>query len=297
MTDRTAIEGFADFLAVERQLALNTLAAYRRDIGDFAQWLSGQGVDDWRQVGRERIMEYLALIRRGGASPATTARRLAAIKSFFRFLLNDGWITEDVASVLTAPRLGSRVPRVLTESEIDRLLATPPVDQAGGLRDKAMLEVLYATGMRVSELLGLKTTDVDLVMGFVSCIGKGNKQRVVPLGEVAIGWLGRYLTEARPQLLSCPGMMALFVNRHGRPLTRQGFWKIIKKYARQAGIDREITPHTLRHSFATHLLVNGADLRSVQEMLGHESIVTTQIYTHIDGKRLHAVYQRYHPRA
>jgi integrase/recombinase XerD len=242
-------------------------------------------------------VSYLLHLQTQGKATATIARRLAALKAFYQFLVREKRIKNDPTANLESPKLEKRLPKVLTVSEVERLLGQPDLVQPAGIRDRAMLELLYATGIRVSELVSLSLADVSLDMGYIKCEGKGSKERIVPLGTIAIRSCREYLQAARAKLVKERPESALFVNHHGHRLTRQGFWKIVKKYAHDARVDKEITPHTLRHSFATHLLENGADLRSVQEMLGHADISTTQIYTHVTRGHLKEVYARTHPRA
>ncbi|MDH7479456.1 MAG: site-specific tyrosine recombinase XerD [Syntrophomonadaceae bacterium] len=294
---RQEIDSFIFFLQVERGLAKNSLAAYRRDLGDFYAFLRRCEVKGWGGIRREEILNYLAELHRRGLSTATVSRRMAAIRSFYRFLQAEQLTAEDPTTALEAPRRGRRLPRVLSVAEVDRVLSQPRVDDSGGLRDKAMLELMYATGLRVSEVVGLNMDDVNTEAGYLRCLGKRAKERVVPLGRVAGRWVEEYLKKARGKLIQNRKETALFVNRRGKRLTRQGFWKIIKLYTRQAGISKSISPHTLRHSFATHLLECGADLRSVQEMLGHADIATTQIYTQLNCSHLIEVFKKSHPRA
>ncbi len=290
------IQEFINYLSVERGLATNTLESYGRDLRQYYQYLGGDNVDP-DAVSRTTIINYLMFLQKQGKATATIARRLAALKAFYQFLVREKRIKTDPTANLESPKLEKRLPRVLTVGEVERLLAQPDPSHPAGLRDRAMLELLYATGIRVSELVSLNLADVNLETGYIRCIGKGSKERIVPLGSLAIHWVQEYLQSGRPKLVKDRQEPALFVNHHGYRLTRQGFWKIVKKYAHDARIDKEITPHTLRHSFATHLLENGADLRSVQEMLGHADISTTQIYTHVTKGRLKEVYARTHPRA
>lgn len=290
------IHEFINYLSVERGLATNTLESYGRDLRQYYQYL-GEDQVDLDAVSRTTIINYLMYLQKQGKATATIARRLAALKAFYQFLVREKRIKTDPTANLESPKLEKRLPRVLTVSEVERLLAQPDSSQPAGLRDRAMLELLYATGIRVSELVSLNIEDVNLETGYIRCTGKGSKERIVPLGSLAIQWVQEYLQSGRPKLVKDRDEKALFVNHHGNRLTRQGFWKIVKKYAEDARIDKEITPHTLRHSFATHLLENGADLRSVQEMLGHADISTTQIYTHVTKGRLKEVYARAHPRA
>ncbi len=291
------VEEFLHYLAVERGLAENTLSSYRRDLHQFLKWMGDKGVKAVEQVQRNHIMAYLLNLQKKGRAPATISRHLAALKSFYHFLTREGIVEKDPTINLDAPKLAKKLPHVLSPEEVDRLLEQPDTSKTAGLRDRAMLELLYATGLRVSELMALDLPHINLELGYVRCFGKGAKERIVPMGSVAVRFLNAYLERGRNKLIKHSGEQALFVNQHGRRLTRQGFWKILKKYAGTAGIEKDITPHTLRHSFATHLLENGADLRAVQEMLGHADITTTQIYTHLTRGRIKEVYDKTHPRA
>lgn len=290
------VESFLHHLSLERGLSPNTVASYRFDLTQFWAFCRSQGISPLAE-GRRAVTSYLLQLKTRGRTPATICRHLAALKSFYRFLLQESVIAEDPTANLESPRLGQRLPRVLTPEEVDRLLAQPRTSTPTGLRDKAMMELLYATGLRVSELVSLNVGDVNLEHGFVRCMGKGSKERIVPLGGVARYFLSAYLDQARARLARGRNTQALFINQQGRRLTRQGCWKIIKVYARKGGITKSITPHVLRHSFATHMLENGADLRSVQELLGHADISTTQIYTHLTRSKLREIYNRTHPRA
>lgn len=291
------IGDFINYLSTERGLALNTLESYGRDLRQYADFLERGKFATLESASRATIISYLLYLEKQGKATATIARRLAALKSFYQFLLREKVLDKDPTANLESPKLEKRLPKVLTVKEIEQLLKQPNPMNATGLRDRAMLELLYATGIRVSELVSLNLGDVNVDMGYVRCYGKGAKERIVPLGSMAQRSVADYLASGRGQLVRDVREQALFVNHHGRRLTRQGFWKIVKKYAADAKIDKDITPHTLRHSFATHLLENGADLRSVQEMLGHADISTTQIYTHITKGRLKEVYAKAHPRA
>jgi integrase/recombinase XerD len=293
------IHEFINYLSVERGLAMNTLESYGRDLRQYSEFLEAEDEveGDLDTVSRTTIVNYLMYLQSQGKATATIARRLAALKAFYQFLVRENRIPADPTANLESPKLEKRLPKVLTVSEVERLLGQPDPAQAAGIRDRAMLELLYATGIRVSELVSLDEPDVNLDMGYIKCSGKGSKERIVPLGSLAIQSCRDYLLAARLRLVRDRDEKALFVNHHGHRLTRQGFWKIVKKYADDAKIDKEITPHTLRHSFATHLLENGADLRSVQEMLGHADISTTQIYTQVTKGRLKEVYAKAHPRA
>jgi integrase/recombinase XerD len=293
----TLIADFVNYLDVERGLAVNTRESYQRDLRHFEGFLD-RNRSSIERASRTTIISYLLYLGKQGMATATVARRLAAIKSFYNFYLKDeGPGRSNPTEKIDSPKLDKKLPTVLSVPEVEVLLAQPDGGAPAGLRDRAMLELLYATGIRVSELVMLDLPDVNLELGFVRCCGKGSKDRVVPMGSVARRSVTEFVDRGRPALVRDPMVTAIFVNHHGRRLTRQGFWKIVKRYAHEAGIAKEITPHTLRHSFATHLLENGADLRSVQEMLGHADISTTQVYTHITKGRLKEVYARAHPRA
>jgi integrase/recombinase XerD len=294
--DRT-LRDFIYYLSVEKGLAKNTLESYSRDLRAFSNFLVKRDVRAFQDTVRSDITGYLNSLHLQGKATATLTRNLASIRSLFHYLFQEKRIVEDPTLELQSPKLEKKLPRVLTLQEVDLLLEQPDSLQVTGVRDKAMLEVIYATGVRVSELMSLNSEDVNLDAGFLRCTGKGSKERIIPLGSMAVRNVEQYLAQSRPKLVRHNGESAMFVNQHGKRLTRQGFWKILKKYSRQAGIRKEITPHTLRHSFATHLLENGADLRSVQEMLGHADISTTQIYTQVTKHKLRDVYEKTHPRA
>jgi integrase/recombinase XerD len=288
------IQQLATFLTLERGLSLNTVEAYRRDLFQFAQGIRSKPPS---AITRRDIVDHLMRLREAGLNPSSIARKLVAIKVFFRFLLAEGKISVDPAGVIESPRLMKGLPKVLDVDEVDRLLESASgKDGMYALRDRAMLEILYACGLRVSELANLKISDLNLEAGFLRCLGKGGKERVVPIGRQALHWVRRYLEEARPQFQPKPGVRTVFLNRFGKPISRMAIWLVIQRHAARAALKKPITPHTLRHSFATHLLQAGADLRVVQELLGHASIATTQIYTHIDRARLKTIHARYHPR-
>ncbi len=291
------VEEFIHYLAVERGLAQNTLESYGRDLQQFHVYLKNSNLELIRDSSRNIILNYLNTLQAKGRAVSTISRNLAAIKSFYQYLVRQRYLEKDPAANLESPKLEKKLPKILTVGEVEELLKQPNNFMPGGIRDKAMLELLYATGIRVSELISLNSADINLDMGYIKCYGRGSKERVVPLGSIAAKCVQEYITKGRPKLVRTYDELALFVNHHGNRLTRQGFWKIIKKYAQEANITKDITPHTLRHSFATHLLENGADLRSVQEMLGHADISTTQIYTHVTKNRLKEVYDKAHPRA
>jgi len=286
------VERFLDALWLESGLSRNTLTAYRSDLEGLAVWLHASPVT----ATRDQLQAYLADRVRQGAQPRTSARLLSSLRRFYRFLLREEMIADDPSALLESPRLGRPLPKVLTEELVEKLLAAPLSDSPLGLRDRAMLETLYATGLRVSELVTLALTQLNLQAGVVKVIGKGNKERLVPLGEEAMEWLQRYLTSARPLLLRRKTSEALFPTSRGTPMTRQAFWHNIKRYARAAGIETNLSPHTLRHAFATHLLNHGADLRVVQMLLGHADLSTTQIYTQVARERLKQLHAQHHPR-
>lgn len=291
------IEKYLRYLTVERGLAENSLAAYGRDLRRIAGYFKQAGAGSFGEVSRSQVARLLLTLREEGLAPRTVARRTSSLRGLYRFLLAQGYAKEDPTAHLESPTPWAHLPGVLSQEEVGRLLAAPLTSNPLGLRDKAMLELLYAAGLRVSEMVTLRLSDVDLEVGYVRCQGKGGKDRVVPLGRDAQTAVRRYLAGSRPYLQKGRSTPVLFLNRWGWPLTRQGFWKLLRAYAIAAGIDRRVTPHTLRHSFATHLLERGADLRAVQMMLGHADISTTQIYTHVSRAHLKLVYDRYHPRA
>jgi integrase/recombinase XerD len=295
--DRT-IDAFIDALWAERGLSRNTLAAYGSDLRQFDGWLRTAG-RDLLSVERSQIQSYLSDRIIGRASKRTTSRLLSTLKRFYRWAQRQGYMKSDPTAQVEAPKLSRPLPKVLAESEVEQLLAAPDVDTVLGLRDKAMLEAVYASGLRVSELIGITLGQLNLRQGLIRLFGKGNKERVVPLGEEALDWLNRYLQEGRPALLSGRDARPehLFITRRGGGMTRQMCWHMIKRYARVAGITKSLSPHTLRHAFATHLLNHGADLRAVQMLLGHSDLSTTQIYTHIAKARLRDFHARHHPRA
>ena len=289
------IDLFLNNLAVERGLSANTIAAYSVDLAHFQSYLKESGPSNWREVSQNSISGYIQNMG-PSFSPRTRARRLAALRTFFAFLHKEGKIESNPSSLVNFPKLGPQLPKTLTAARIESLLAQPDVSRPLGQRDRAMFELLYACGLRVSELSELRMSQVVLEPGYVTVRGKGEKERLVPMGEIAAECLGDYLNNGRPLLLKKGSAREVFLNARGGGLSRQGVWKIIKSCALKAGIDVNITPHMLRHSFATHLLENGADLRSLQIMLGHSDISTTQIYTHVARERLKEIHTRYHPR-
>lgn len=288
------LDAFLDFLGVERGLSKNTIEAYFLDTREFLRFLADRRTD-FRHIDRTGINEFLQFLYTD-KSPRSVSRKMVTLRTFFRFLLQDGYIEHDPTETLETPRNWQNLPHYLTLEEVEELLEQPDTGTVLGLRDRTMLEVLYATGLRVSELVRIEEADVDLGRGIITTLGKGGKERFVPLGETAGEYIVRYRRESHPALRKkTPGSPYLFISQKGTPLSRQHFWLLIKKYGRQAGIKKSLSPHVLRHSFATHLLENGADLRSVQIMLGHSSISTTQIYTHITRERLKKVYDEFHP--
>ncbi len=287
---------FLNYLIVEKGLSANTLDAYGRDLSRYVEFLRSRAVDCPEQVSIALIRDFLDFLKKTGLAPSSRARTLVSLRSFHRFLLAEGYATDNPVSRIRAPRTLNLLPRSLSPEEVECLLAAPAGRDCLDLRDRAMLELLYATGLRVSELVGLRVSDLQLDVGYLTAFGKRRKQRIVPMGEAARGELTVYIAKARPVLNKTGTSPMLFLNRSGNGLTRQGFWKMMKRRARQAGIRANITPHTLRHSFATHLLDNGADLRAVQTMLGHVDISTTQIYTHVTRERLKKMHAQIHPR-
>lgn len=291
------LEEFLNYLSVERGLSKNTISSYRTDLIHFINQAEAKGIKDIEKIKRQDITDYLLQLKDNGISSNSISRALVAIKVFYRFLVQERLVADDVAGIIESPRLIRPLPNVLSVGEVDRLLGVPDVRDWMGIRDKAALELMYATGMRVSEMVDLTLDGLNLDVGFIRCKGKGNKERIVPIGKAARNSISRYIEKVRPKLLKHGEDMHLFLTRLGRKVSRQSFWKMIKRYARLARIRKEITPHTLRHSFATHLLERGADLRVVQEMLGHADIATTQIYTHINKERLKSIHKQFHPRA
>jgi integrase/recombinase XerD len=290
------IEAFLNYLSVERGLSKNTIISYGEDLHSFCGFIRSHSIDSLSKTVKNDVIDFMLSQKDKGISPNSIARRLAAIRMFFRFLVRERILKADPTSLIDSPKLWKKVPDTLSVNEVESLLSQPDPRDNKGIRDKAILETLYATGMRVSEVSGLKSDNVNLEIGFLRCIGKGNKERIIPLGKKAIHSLGRYLAASRPAMLKKRQCEYLFVSRFGKKISRQSLWKLIKRYSKQARIKKPMKPHILRHSFATHLLERGADLRSVQEMLGHSNISTTQIYTHINKDRLKTIHKMYHPR-
>jgi integrase/recombinase XerD len=292
----SAIDAYLDHLRVERALANNSVTAYATDLAGLAAFAEERGVTETEELDPEMVTRFLVSLDKAGLSARSAARRLSAMRGFFKFLVRERLSTSDPSELLSPPRLGRRLPVVITFEEVLRLLAAPDVSQPRGVRDRAMLSLMYAAGLRVSELCSIKIGDIDRQRGYLSVLGKGGKRRLVPVGEVALADLDAYIRS----IPSGPGerpSSALFLTSWGKPMSRQGFWKLILRYARKVGITKAISPHKLRHSFATHLLERGADLRSVQAMLGHANIATTEVYTHVASDHVRRAYQRAHPRA
>ncbi len=291
------LDEFLNYLALERRLSVNSLDAYSRDLLRYLAFISQEGTANLKMASSDGVRRFLLRLREEGLSARSAARALSVIRGFYRFLLAQGYLKENPLEGLASPKAGRRLPGTLTKEEVDRLLSVPDDRTARGLRDKAMLEVLYATGLRVTELVSLELHQLHLDGGYLVAFGKGGKERVVPLTQPACAWLRRYLGEGRRGLAPGRPSPRLFLTNRGGGMSRVNFWKILRRYARQAGISKEVHPHDLRHSFATHLLEGGADLRSVQILLGHADITTTQIYTHVKRESLKRIYDRYHPRA
>ena len=290
------VRAFLNYLRIEKGLAQNTLAAYGRDLGKFAGFIQKRGIV-LRIISRSDVVDFLGTLYRQKLDSRSVARHLVAIRHFFRFCLTEEILTEDPAANIESPKFRQNLPEVLSLQEVERLLEQPNSSTAGGVRDRAMIELLYSCGLRVSELCAVAVEDLQIESGYLRCVGKGNKERLVPVGRAALARIEEYLQKARPELLGEDTSRYLFLNSRAKPLSRVAFWKILREYGRKAGLKKPLTPHVLRHSFATHLLDRGADLRSVQMMLGHSDISTTQIYTHVVEERLKQVYKAHHPRA
>lgn len=290
------VDEYLNFLAVERGVSLNTLDAYSRDIRQFLDFAEAGGVATPVEVKAEHATAFLGELREQGLSSTSLNRKLAAIRGFYKYLLREGRLEENPLVRIEIARTWMRLPGTLSREEMERLLGQPATVTTSGIRDRAILELLYASGIRVSELTSLTLNRVNRQMGFLVTVGKGRKERIVPVGQSALEWLSRYIDQVRPVLLKKRTSSTLFLNRSGEGFTRQGIWKLIKKYAKISGLERKVHPHTFRHSFATHLLEGGADLRSVQIMLGHADISTTQIYTHVTRERLKEIHRKFHPR-
>lgn len=292
---QSLIEDYLHYLKVERGLSENTRQSYRQDLNQFVAYLADQKITTLTED-RFVIMSYLQVQTDANKAQSSITRSISTLRKFYQYLMREKVITTNPMLQIDSPKQGRHLPAVLSSAEIGRLLEAPDTRKPLGLRDRAIFEVMYATGLRVSELIHLKLSDLHLSLGLIQTLGKGHKERIIPIGDVAVDWVNQYLERGRPQLIKAKTTPYLFVNFHGDGLTRQGIWKNLKAYVQLAGIEKVVTPHTLRHSFATVLLENGADLRIVQELLGHSDISTTQIYTHISKKHLTEVYQRSHPR-
>jgi len=290
------IADYLHYLLVERGLAANSVVSYQNDLKKFAAFLKQEKLE-LKAVNKQVILDFLTVQTEAHLANATILRLVTSLRKFFQYLVEEGYLENDPMLLIDTPKKKATLPEVLVPSEVEQLLKTPNTNQVLGLRDRAILEVMYATGLRVSEIINLKLADLHLELGIIQTIGKGQKERLVPIGDVAIKWVEAYLKKSRPKLVKQKRNPYLFVNFHGNQLTRQGIWKNLKAHVKKAGIDKNVTPHTLRHSFATHILENGADLRIVQELLGHADISTTQLYTHLSKQRLSAIYKENHPRA
>lgn len=288
---------YLHYLKVERGLSENTINSYGIDLKLFLEYLRENEIPSFKQVNKEVIVNYMQSEKNNNKANSSILRSVSSLRKFFQYLAQEKIIEKDPMLLIDTPKKKQHLPQVLTKEEVEKLLRSPNTGQVLGLRDRAMLELMYATGLRISEIINLKLEDLHLTMGTLQTLGKRHKERIVPVGDEAIKWVNRYLEEARPKLLKQKRSNYLFLNFHGNNLTRQGVWKNLKAEVRKAGIQKNITPHTLRHSFATHILENGADLRIVQELLGHADISTTQIYTHLSNKQLADIYNRAHPRA
>ena len=291
------VTAFRYYLDAERGMAQNTVLAYQRDLSRFADWVAGGGLADYLAPKVRELTNYLAFLHDEQLAPPSIARHVVALKMFYRFLRVEERVAQNTVELLASPKLWERIPQVLSPESVDQLLAAPRPGERFYLRDRALLETLYATGSRASEVVSLRLADVHLDSSFCKCVGKGSKERIVPLTGHAITALREYLHDLRPKLVKANEVRWLFVSRGGRVLTREMLWILVKKYVRRAGLNTKVSPHTLRHSFATHLLAGGADLRAVQELLGHANIRTTQHYTHVDRNRLKAIHRKFHPRA
>lgn len=297
--DRNPVEEYLMYLKIERDLADNSIESYRRDIKHYVQFLEKEKIYDWDEIDRYVIVLFLQRLKEDGKSDNSIIRMTSSLRQFHQFLRQEKVTDKDVMQSVDTPKKAETLPKVMSMKEVDKLLETPDTENEIGLRDRAILEVMYATGLRISELINLKMDELHLTMGFIQTIGKGNKERILPIGGMAIQYLNEYLEDSRPLFESRANEVSsyVFLNSRGKGLSRQGVWKNIKKTVQMAGIKQNVTPHMIRHSFATHLLENGADLRIVQELLGHSDISTTQIYTHITKARMKNIYKEYHPRA
>lgn len=296
MSDKL-VDDYINFILVEKRVSHNTVDAYSHDLRRYIDYLYRLGVGDLQDVSSEDVVSYLAELRKSNIAPNTINRKLAAIRGFYKFLIREGRLGENPVANIGLAKVWMRLPDTLSKEEVEQILSQPDASSPMSIRDRAMLELLYAAGLRVSELVNLNISNINWQVGYLVAVGKGNKERIIPIGNMAYKWLTKYIDEARPQLLKGKTSTdILFTNRFGKKLSRQGFWKIVRQYACRAGLLKKIHPHTFRHSFASHLLEGGADLRSVQTMLGHADISTTQIYTHITREKLKEIHRKYHPR-
>jgi integrase/recombinase XerD len=293
---REKVDEYLNYLAVEKGASLHTLEAYSRDLNRFLDHAAKSGSTSIDNIDSNEIVSHLGELKKEGLSSNSINRALAAIRGFYKYLIREDIVEENPVARVGLAKVWMRLPDTLTREDMNRLLERPPLKTMQGIRDRTMLEVMYATGLRVSELIGLTMNSVNWQVGFLSAFGKGGKERIVPIGKVALELLNRYMEESRPGFRKGKETIALFLTRSGRPFSRQGFWKLLKKYAKEVNMDKKVHPHTFRHSFATHLLEGGADLRAVQIMLGHADISTTQIYTHVTRERLKEIHRKYHPR-
>ncbi len=291
------LESYLDHISLERGLSINTRKAYKDDLEQFLAWLDQKGVTSLSQVSRKQVLDHLMAMKAKGMTTNSISRHLVSIKVFFRFLQQEGMLDKNVTDTMDSPKLWKILPDTLSEKEVDRLLRAPDMRKPLGVRDRAILEIFYASGLRVSELANLQLSNLHIDDGYLRVIGKGRKERVIPVARDSSNILECYLNEIRPMLCDDPRLQHVFVTRHGTALSRKTLWRMIKNYTIKAGIMKNVTPHTLRHSFASHLLQNGAPLRVIQEMLGHADIATTQIYTHVNPERLKSIHQQFHPRA
>jgi len=290
------IDEYLNFLAIEKGLSLNTLEAYSRDLNRYSEFMENRGITNIREITSDDVISYLGSLRKNGLTANSVNRGLAAVRGFYKYLLRENVMDENPVANIELAKIWMRLPDTLSKDEMNLLLEQPEAKTLLGIRDRAMLELMYATGIRVSELISLTVNSINWQVGYLVVVGKGSKERIVPVGKSAIDYMTQYVNEGRVKLLKGKRTNFFFVNRSGNGLTRQGFWKIIKKYATKSGLHKKVHPHTFRHSFATHLLEGGADLRSVQVMLGHSDISTTQIYTHVTRERLKEIHKKYHPR-
>ena len=296
----THLEEYLHYLKIERGLSDNTIQSYQRDLKQYLLFLAEEKKEDWEDIDRYLVLDFLEQLRNEGKSSATIIRMVSALRKFHQFLRQERYTDNDPMQHVDTPKKQQKLPKTLSIKEVEKIIEAPDTSDILGIRDRAILELMYATGLRVSELITLKLDDLHLSLGLIQTLGKGDKERIIPIGDQAINWINIYLEKSRPELLAKnkkEKTRVLFLNYKGEGFSRQGIWKNLKVYVVQAGIEKEVTPHTLRHSFATHLLENGADLRVVQELLGHAGISTTQIYTHISKKRMADVYKNYFPRA